>query len=167
MIRDLAGQRFGRLVAQSHTSRPRPNGSTRTFWICACDCGAEKSISSSDLTSGRSTSCGCFQRDEIGARRRTHGASETPEHAAYLNMLRRCTNPDHHQFADYGGRGITVCERWRSGFGVFLADMGRRPSPLHSLDRRENDGNYEPSNCRWATPKQQAANRRPRRRRAA
>lgn len=84
----------------------------------------------------------------------------TSEYRAWRDMRARCCNPNHGDYADYGGRGITVCERWRSSYVAFLEDMGRRPSQLHSLDRENNDASYSPDNCRWATPMEQAANRR-------
>jgi hypothetical protein len=91
---------------------------------------------------------------------------DTPEYQAWYQMRRRCQNPKVKDFVDYGGRGITICEAWES-FDVFLRDMGPKPSPSHSLNRIDNDGNYEPNNCHWATPKEQAVNRRPRRRKSA
>jgi hypothetical protein len=91
--------------------------------------------------------------------RRTHGMSSTPEYFAWAAMLSRCHNPANPRYDDYGGRGITVCDRWRADFAAFLADVGRRPSPAHSLDRIDNDRGYEPGNCRWATAYVQARNR--------
>jgi hypothetical protein len=121
----------------------------------------------SALRSGNTKSCGCLRRElgrahGIASKRHGEGASgrETPEYRAWAAMLCRCRNPRHKSYADYGGRGVTVCERWRA-YENFLADMGRRPDRFHSLDRINNAGNYEPGNCRWATWEEQNTNRRP------
>lgn len=113
-----------------------------------------------DLRSGNSTSCGCLQKEKARARFLTHGQSETRLFKIWLQMKQRCFNPNDDKYADYGGRGITVKEPWLSDFEAFRRDMGPRPSDEHSVDRVNNDGNYEPGNCRWATRLEQAANRR-------
>jgi hypothetical protein len=110
-------------------------------------------------------SCGCFQQEQASKANTTHGDSRrngkrTPEYQAWTGMIKRCSNPSEIGFRHYGGRGIKVCERWRHSFPNFLADMGRKPSPKHSIERNDNDGNYEPSNCRWATQKEQIHNKR-------
>lgn len=165
---DLVGQKFGRLTVVS-LAPVRKNG--QAVWFCRCDCGNEKAVSSYVLRSGVSKSCGCL-RVEHG---RAHGATaqlrhgeggngkESIEYRAWGQMLTRCESASHKQFDDYGGRGITVCERWHR-FENFLADMGRRP-PIgpegrYSLDRIDVDGDYKPGNCRWATCKQQNRNQR-------
>ncbi len=148
------GSRYGKLVV---TSVEGYDGKARL--VCArCDCGSSVTVRFESLRSGNTKSCGC--RRLRGDLRRTHGHSKhLPEYFIWKGMRQRCSNPRNQKFKDYGARGISVCERWDS-FEAFLSDMGRRPSPGHSIDRKNNDGNYEPGNCRWATAKEQAANTR-------
>lgn len=152
----MIGRRFGRLTAMEPTEE-RVNRSV--VWLCKCDCGQEKRVSRLCLVTGKVRSCGCLNRESATRTSTTHGMHDTPEWHAWKDMKARCLNPNLANFHNYGGRGITVCERWLR-FENFIADVGRRPSPLHSLDRIDNDGNYEPGNVRWATAKQQSANKR-------
>lgn len=148
---DLTGQVFGRLTALAPTSR-RSGGSV--VWRCRCSCGREAMIGSTTLKS-HTRSCGCWQREQAQKQMRTHGQSRTPEFDVWHSMWQRCRNHRARRWHHYGGRGITVCERWQT-FESFLADMGPRPSPELSLHRIDNNRGYEPGNCVWATLKEQA-----------
>lgn len=161
MTPNLKGQRFGRLRV---LNRDRTN--VRYIkWRCICDCGGRKSVRSDHLRTGRSKSCGCYSIELNIKRRYVHGESGrrtlSREYRAWRDAINRCSNPNVAGFKYYGARGIRVCDKWRASYVAFLADMGRCPSG-RSLDRENNDGNYEPGNCRWATPKEQSNNRRKR-----
>jgi hypothetical protein len=154
---DLTGQKFGRLTVLRLASERAPGGKAQ--WVCLCECGNEKTTPGLFLRKGYARSCGCLQREHQQTRSITHGLSRTSEYRIWGLMIDRCTNPNSPTYQHYGARGIQVCERWRK-FENFLADMGNRPSPQHSIERKNNAGNYEPQNCKWATKREQTRNRR-------
>lgn len=121
--------------------------------LVRCDCGVDRIVLNSNLKAGRTKSCGCG----IGEQ---HGKRMSPEYTTWYGIKKRCTNKNNHKYSSYGGRGITVCDRWSNSFVEFLEDVGLRPTSQHSLDRINNDGNYEPGNCRWATRSEQGCNKR-------
>jgi hypothetical protein len=129
------------------------------MWACVCDCGTERVVSGNRLRRGGSVSCGCAARDALIKRNTKHGLSGTRAYQTWKHIKNRCFNPRADNYRHYGGRGISIHENWRENFPAFYADMGDPPSGL-SIDRINVDGNYEPGNCRWATPLTQTANRR-------
>ena len=156
-FQNLTGQRFGRLVITEYAGR---NG-TATQWKCTCDCGNTIVALAGNIKKGDTRSCGCLRREVSAARLTTHGMRDTAEFRIWAKIIERCENPKSQAYKYYGGRGISICERWRHSFVEFFQDMGPRPSPEHQIDRYPDmNGNYEPGNCRWATPTQNNRNRR-------
>ena len=158
-IIDSTGLVYNRLTAlYPVVSLPENPKRRRVKWMCECECGNMTMVDSTALRTGTVRSCGCLKTEMWNKARTKHGKHGTPEYSAWLGLRKRCNNPNGTKYQNYGGRGIVVCERWDS-FENFLSDMGERPSAKHSVDRIDNDGNYCPENCRWATMKEQSRNK--------
>lgn len=153
---NLTGLTFGRLTVTKEGEREKE----QRRWYCLCECGNTVLVLQASLRSGSTTSCGCLHSEVVSNTFSTHRLSRSPEYLIWSSMKRRCYNQRNIGYALYGGRGIKVCDRWRNDFLAFLNDMGPRPSLKHSLDRIDNDRDYEPGNCRWATIQEQGRNKR-------
>ena len=154
--KDLTGQRSGRLIALKPTDKRKDR---KVVWLCQCDCGNVCFVSSNHFQDGNTQSCGCLHRDRTSETHRIHGMCGTPLYDTWNTMMARCYNPKNPAYKNYGGRGINVCERWHDPRN-FYADMGDRPEGL-TLERKDNNGNYEFNNCEWASRKTQSRNSRP------
>ncbi len=156
------GSCFWRWTVLEMTSEKAGDGCVK--YACRCQCGAVRNIKSSKLRAGESKSCGCYSRDMTSQRNKVHGLSRGPdkkktsEYTSWDSMKARCNNPKHRAYKYYGGRGIVICKRWKD-YENFYKDMGSKPTPKHQIDRIDNDGNYDPSNCRWVTRLENMQNR--------
>ena len=157
-VKNLVNNKYGMLTVIKYISERDSNG--KVLWKCKCDCGNEVISRGESLVSGNTQSCGCLLLKRIKETQTTHGMSGSLEYYIWIEMIQRCVNPNHHAYIDYGGRGITVYDSWRNSFSDWYAYIGPRPSDQHSIDRINNDGNYEPGNVRWSTRIEQSNNRR-------
>lgn len=156
---NIAEMRFGRLKVIRLAGRTATRMGWYYLWECLCDCGNTIYAAANNLKAGRTSSCGCLSKEVASKTHKVHGLRNAPEWYVWSSMKARCYNPNNQRFDRYGERGIRVCDSWLAEFAAFYRDMGPRPSPKHSLERRDNNGNYAPSNCYWATAMQQARNR--------
>lgn len=155
---DMFGKKYGRLTVLEISGADKKG---RKILRCACDCGSEVNIMAYSIISGNTKSCGCFSAECIlKGNNRKHGMCKTPEYKTWAGMIKRVENINGDDYKDYGGRGIKISKRWRNDFQNFLKDMGKRPSPNHSIERINNNGNYSKHNCKWVDGHHQARNKR-------
>ncbi len=152
---DLVGQKFGRLVVGSFSHK---GNDRHSYWLTKCDCGNIITVHGSALKTGNTKSCGCLKKEIVSTCNLRHGMSETQTYRSWQSMKKRCLSVNCKDYKHYGGRGISICDRWLNSFENFLEDMGEKPEGL-TLERKNNNGNYELSNFKWATRKEQANNR--------
>lgn len=150
-MKDMTEFRVGKWTVSGQSEKR----SGAYYWLCKCDCGKQKWVAGHSLRSGISLSCRCS-----GVSRRTHGRSHSSEYRIWCGIIRRCTDPNNPAYVHYGGRGIQICDRWRMSFSDFISDVGERLSPSYSIERKDNNGNYEPGNCEWILRKYQSRNTR-------
>ncbi len=156
-----SGDKYGRLtIIKEVEPHIQPSNKTIRKFNCLCECGNETNVLLDNLRNNNTRSCGCYNKEKSKKQLTTHGLRYHPLYKTWDNMKTRCYNSNYIRYKDWGGRGIKVCDRWLNSFENFLSDMGERPTLKHSIDRIDNNRNYEPSNCRWATPHQQSQNRR-------
>lgn len=154
---DLSGKKYGRLLVVEMAQQR--SSSKKVMWVCKCDCGNEVTVIGSALKNGNTASCGCLHKEGVRKLFTTHGRSKTVEYHIWQGMMKRCYKPYVYAYPHYGGRGIKVCSEWQD-FENFYRDMGEKPEWANSIDRINNDADYSPDNCRWATQKDQCRNKR-------
>jgi hypothetical protein len=165
---DETGRTYGRLIVLGRAPDQEP---THAYWLCRCECGRLAIVGGAQLRAGKTRSCGCYNLEVLRARLTTHGqatvGNRSRANRIWNAMKSRCTNRNQPHYERYGGRGVKVCDEWNASFEAFYRDMGDPPTPQHCIDRIDNDGPYEPGNCKWSTPAEQRMNQRPRRYRVA
>lgn len=155
----MEGKKFNRLTVIEYSHKK----GNKKYYLCDCSCGNRVYVRQDKIKSGHTKSCGCLMKETssmIGKNSKTHGKTKSPEYIVWGSMKARCFNTNEESYKNYGGRGITVCDRWKNSFENFLNDMGERPTNQHQIDRIDNDGNYEPKNCKWVTVSENSVNRR-------